>query len=538
MPAVTLQGAGGEGEGAQFASVFFLVLCMLAYLGQVGWSIYDAIEHRLPEFRALLLGADGLLHTIKLRGDDKALESGFARSAAAASGAEGGGGGGDAAAGESALAASRGRYRAKLTPFWIAYELVVCALMLAALATLCTYNFSLTPRASFAVSARPYDADLYAPARYFLPRRAAAASAAAGAPPAGAPGRWRLPEDGGGLRDLAVMFAHLGGMNAAVSAYNALQGLVLAALIVRLINLLAFQPKLSLISGTLVRAAPLSACWLLLLLLLAPPPPPPAAHRLRCYIAVSKTLPLFPLNPNLLPHTLPFPCLLSSHRTQTQARFLPDLLNFCLVFMSALVLFAGFVAVMFGDRAAAAATFGDAIATMLKYLVVGDDGGLLADVGDRSVSSAWPVRLAAGLVISVGPIAFTMVTINFILAMLAAPYEEARAMSASARAMPPGQATADHRPPVSPSPNSLQPFPPLSKPLYNPQKPTLSRPAAQTIRQGFTGRAGGPGPHVPPRGGHPRARRARQRAHRGHAAAHAAAAARQPPPPRRRRWPR
>lgn len=66
---------------------------------------------------------------------------------------------------------NRGGFKPKLTPFWIGYEVVVSLLMLICMISLYVYDFNLTPKAPFQISAAPYDADAFATARYFMPRR-------------------------------------------------------------------------------------------------------------------------------------------------------------------------------------------------------------------------------------------------------------------------------------------------------------------------------------------------------------------------------
>lgn len=64
-----------------------------------------------------------------------------------------------------------GRFKGQLTPFWIGYEVLVSLLMTVCLIVLYVYDFSLTPKAPFTVSTNAYDADMFAPSRYFMLRR-------------------------------------------------------------------------------------------------------------------------------------------------------------------------------------------------------------------------------------------------------------------------------------------------------------------------------------------------------------------------------
>ena len=135
------------------------------------------------------------------------------------------------------------------------------------------------------------------------------------------------------------------------------QGLILLALIVRLVNLISFQPKLSLISGTL-------------------------------------------------------------------ARFIPDVFNFLLVFITCVILFAAFVGLNFGFRIETVSDFGVTVATMLKFLVTGDDGGIIGGVSDPTILQSATLGVMAALIKALGPIIFLWIAINFVLAILAFPYED------------------------------------------------------------------------------------------------------------------
>lgn len=72
----------------------------------------------------------------------------------------------------------------------------------------------------------------------------------------GEPDRWKLPEDTSGLGDVTRMLSHINTMYDVITAYTFMQGVILIMFIVRLIHLISFQPKLSLISGTLARFIP------------------------------------------------------------------------------------------------------------------------------------------------------------------------------------------------------------------------------------------------------------------------------------------
>ncbi|KXZ53417.1 hypothetical protein GPECTOR_7g1315 [Gonium pectorale] len=138
------------------------------------------------------------------------------------------------------------KYRARMTLFWGIYETALSGIMAACLGLLFSYSRHVASGAPRQPRYDVYDADGYAQARYFMLRRdasaaAAALNASANAPLAGEPGRWSLPEDAGPLTQLADM-------------YN--QAIVLILLILRLVHRLSFQPRLSIISGTLARMIP------------------------------------------------------------------------------------------------------------------------------------------------------------------------------------------------------------------------------------------------------------------------------------------
>ena len=101
-----------------------------------------------------------------------------------------------------------------------------------------------------------YDADVFAPARFFLLRRQRPTNATS---PLGAPGdalAWSLPADTSGLRDAASLLTRAETMYSYTVLYSFLQSLVLALLVVRWLQLLSFQPRLSLIARSLAAAMP------------------------------------------------------------------------------------------------------------------------------------------------------------------------------------------------------------------------------------------------------------------------------------------
>lgn len=121
------------------------------------------------------------------------------------------------------------RYKPTIGPFWMTYELLVCALMCAALAVLFTYALKLTRGVPREDAFDVYDADAFTPARYALLKRREVA--ADGVLPGGVnvssvgrPGqalRWALPSDASSLDDVGNMYGTMDSMyNATVSQYN------------------------------------------------------------------------------------------------------------------------------------------------------------------------------------------------------------------------------------------------------------------------------------------------------------------------------
>ncbi|GFH29082.1 uncharacterized protein HaLaN_27681, partial [Haematococcus lacustris] len=182
-------------------------------------------------------------------------------------------------------------YRERATPFWMLYEGAVGVLMLTALVLLYVYVFYQSPNAPIKSTFDVYDADAFAPANMFLLRKdqarydpeqmqqlKAATSMMAllnaerlglpsvpsawtklvssGMPQPGTPFRWALPDDLGPLKDLGYMFKQYWTMHRTYVWYGVLQSVVLLLLMLRLINKVAFQPRLSIISGTLAYFLP------------------------------------------------------------------------------------------------------------------------------------------------------------------------------------------------------------------------------------------------------------------------------------------
>ncbi len=119
------------------------------------------------------------------------------------------------------------------------YEAAICALMAAAIGVFYTYAVRLSVRDDFTSRFNVYDAETFAPARYFLLRRRddsddnatlssmPANSTANGKPTTvplpGAPGRWALPVDMGPLNDAGALFARVDSMYDHLVLYAFLQ---------------------------------------------------------------------------------------------------------------------------------------------------------------------------------------------------------------------------------------------------------------------------------------------------------------------------
>ncbi|KAG2451066.1 hypothetical protein HYH02_004334 [Chlamydomonas schloesseri] len=189
------------------------------------------------------------------------------------------------------------KYRPKMSIKWICYEALICALMAASIAVFYTYAVRLSVRDDFTARFDVYDALTFARARYFLLARDPAASAAAAAAAAataaglssnftagvtmglvnstsstvsststsssnatgaepGSAGRWKLPADTEPLGDAGAMYARVDDMYNMYVLYSFLQGIVLVLIIVRWLHYISFQPRLSIIPGTLALALP------------------------------------------------------------------------------------------------------------------------------------------------------------------------------------------------------------------------------------------------------------------------------------------
>ncbi|GIM14788.1 hypothetical protein Vretimale_17596, partial [Volvox reticuliferus] len=155
------------------------------------------------------------------------------------------------------------KYRARMTLFWGVYETLVCGLMAGALAVL--FMYSISQEAPSQRRYDVYDSISAAPARFFMLRRSTTGLNATAIPKPGDPLRWKLPEDTSGLEGVASVYDKVQKMRNTWMLYNLLQGLVLMLLIMRLVHRLSFQPRLSIISGTLARMIPDLAGFVLVL---------------------------------------------------------------------------------------------------------------------------------------------------------------------------------------------------------------------------------------------------------------------------------
>ncbi|PNH05934.1 hypothetical protein TSOC_007762, partial [Tetrabaena socialis] len=179
-------------------------------------------------------------------------------------------------------------------------QALTLGLMIAALAVYGVYGFQISSTATFAQRYDIYDAPDSAPARFFMLRRrempppADAAplpspplsppSTRAGgpadpvfsptspppspsAPPPALPassysglpgeeGRWALPEDRSGLTAAGDMVGRVNRMSTYLTVYGMLQGCVLMCLILQWLGHMSFQPRLSVIPGTLLLSLP------------------------------------------------------------------------------------------------------------------------------------------------------------------------------------------------------------------------------------------------------------------------------------------
>ncbi|GFR49555.1 hypothetical protein Agub_g11601 [Astrephomene gubernaculifera] len=160
------------------------------------------------------------------------------------------------------------RYRARLTAFWLCYEVIVAGLMIACLVAMFTFSSKASQNAPQEMRYDVYDAQRHAMARYLMLRRADSTSSSSSSPGPGEAGRWKAAENTSGLQRMAEMFYEVRGLCHMWALYQTLQGIVLILLILRLIHHLSFQPRLSVISGTLARMIPDLANFMVVLLII------------------------------------------------------------------------------------------------------------------------------------------------------------------------------------------------------------------------------------------------------------------------------
>ena len=126
-----------------------------------------------------------------------------------------------------------------------------------------------TTRTSFEV----YDAVAYAPARFLLPskvnvsllnedevqvinsRLAVSDKAQAWASEPGLPGRWKLPDNNTGIEDYGEMIRKIDAIADRSAFYGALQGVIVLAMIFRMLHLWNFQSQVKILfAGSLLPA--------------------------------------------------------------------------------------------------------------------------------------------------------------------------------------------------------------------------------------------------------------------------------------------
>ncbi|KAG2499887.1 hypothetical protein HYH03_002176 [Edaphochlamys debaryana] len=252
-----------------FLPDFFLVLLVLGYLVMTAYDLYQQVmfqkrKHELHRHLEKGSGHDGGSSSDSSDEDEKGKGPG----AGVVPGKRRGG------RDRRAAHPLARQYRPRMGALLVAYEAALCALMAAAVAVGAVYAVQLSVRDDFTARYEVYDSDSYGKARYFMLRRDEGAAAAAlltskaaanvssgGAsasslPVAGEAGRWALPPDAGPLGEAGAMFARVDEMYDTLILYAFLQSLVLAMLLIRFLHYISFQPRLSIIAGTLWRALP------------------------------------------------------------------------------------------------------------------------------------------------------------------------------------------------------------------------------------------------------------------------------------------
>ncbi|KAG2452521.1 hypothetical protein HYH02_002759 [Chlamydomonas schloesseri] len=259
-------------------------------------------------------------------------------------------------------------YKPRMSVGWVVFEAAVCVLMFTSLGFLFAYTAKLADKNAFPSRFELYDADGYAPARYFLPLRrenvtvTQSANTTTGAnftttPTPGSANRWQLPED----KQMAFasdFYDRVDDMYDLLLIYTFLQGFVLAMIVIRWLHYLSFQPRLSAISGTLALAA-------------------------------------------------------------------SDIIHFFIVIVICAVMFGAAGCIVFGPDEDRLSDYGDALHLILSYVLLREDGGVfkaLLDKVKQRDEGTIPTEVVAGLLYALGPLFFVFIMSNFIMAFLAWPY--------------------------------------------------------------------------------------------------------------------
>ncbi|GFR51054.1 hypothetical protein Agub_g13376 [Astrephomene gubernaculifera] len=261
------------------------------------------------------------------------------------------------------------KYEARITTFWVAFEIALCSIMMACLVTLFVYSIKTASRAPIESRYDVYDAPKFAQTRFFMLRRNNATSTVTNSttdPSSATPGpgdafRWAVPEDPSGLQQVAGMHDGINAMRELWALYNTLQGIVMVLLIMRWVHHLSFQPHLSVIAGTL-------------------------------------------------------------------ARMLPDLATFVVTMIIVLVMFASLLQLMWGNASQELSTISDALIWAFSYSINGAGSDTLNAVVMNPVNQANAVYIALGWTVCIcGPLLFYFTLINFILALLFFPFAHLKA---------------------------------------------------------------------------------------------------------------
>ncbi|KAG2491872.1 hypothetical protein HYH03_009825 [Edaphochlamys debaryana] len=344
----------------QFVPDFFLVLLVAVYMMLTAWDVYTQLQmQRLRKENRSRLSRWRVLASNRVAASDRPQRrpAGPVDSDSDAST--------DDEYEERPDAPPR-KYKPRMSAKWVLYEATICALMAAALAVFFSYAVNLSSQDNFVSRYDVYDADTFVQSRYFLLKRsdsasvtvtAANGSVIASSPEAGQPNRWRLPADRQPLEGTGAMFARVNSMYSALVTYTFLQGLILAMVVVRWLNYIGFQPRLSIISGTLARA-------------------------------------------------------------------MPDLVHFAVVVILCVVMFAATACIVFGQGEKELSDIGNAVYTMLKYVLLPPDPALFERLLSNDVTKTGLEWFLAGLMFVLGHLFFGFVLWNFVVAFLVYPFSK------------------------------------------------------------------------------------------------------------------